>query len=125
MITIFLFGIVTVFFVFLILYLFSVVLKFFSGKERPAVVEEKKTRYSRENEEIIAVISAVLSQIIEGDYRIVSVKKQRKTRIRGMEKNWLEEEKMVRKFRVVVNGKEYIVEVEEIGNVSKKNRQNH
>ncbi|ABQ46241.1 biotin/lipoyl attachment domain-containing protein [Thermotoga petrophila RKU-10] len=27
---------------------------------------------------------------------------------------------MVRKFRVVVNGKEYIVEVEEIGNVSKK-----
>lgn len=78
MITIFLFGIVTVFFVFLILYLFSVVLKFFSGKERPAVVEEKKTRYSRENEEIIAVISAVLSQIIEGDYRIVSVKKAEK-----------------------------------------------
>lgn len=37
-----------------------------------------------------------------------------------MEKNWLEEEKMVRKFRVVVNGKEYIVEVEEIGNVRKK-----
>ncbi|HAA81737.1 MAG: Uncharacterized protein XD64_0016 [Thermotoga sp. 47_83] len=80
MITIFLFGIVTVFFVFLILYLFSVVLKFFSGKERPAVVEEKKTRYSGENEELIAVISAVLSQVIEGEYRIVSVKKSREKR---------------------------------------------
>ncbi|MDI3495603.1 MAG: glutaconyl-CoA/methylmalonyl-CoA decarboxylase subunit gamma [Pseudothermotoga sp.] len=33
-----------------------------------------------------------------------------------MEKIWLERsEKMARKFRVVVNGKEYIVEVEEIG----------
>ena len=31
----------------------------------------------------------------------------------------MEEEKMVRKFRVVVNGKEYIVEVEEIGNSKK------
>ena len=80
MITIFLFGIVTVFFVFLILYFFSIVLKFFSGKERPAVVEEKKTRYSGENEELIAVISAVLSQVIEGEYRIVSVKKSREKR---------------------------------------------
>lgn len=33
-----------------------------------------------------------------------------------MEKKWLERsERMARKFRVVVNGKEYIVEVEELG----------
>ncbi|PLV56833.1 OadG family protein [Thermotoga sp. SG1] len=73
MVQIFVFGIVAVFLVFLVLFFFSVFLKFFSKRERPTTVEEKPRGIE---EEVIAVISAAVAQVIEGEYRIVSIKRK-------------------------------------------------
>ncbi|MDK2785541.1 MAG: glutaconyl-CoA/methylmalonyl-CoA decarboxylase subunit delta [Thermotoga sp.] len=80
MVQIFVFGITAVFLVFLILFFFSVLLRYFSKRDRPAVVEERPRGVE---EEVVAVISAVIAQVLEGEYRIVSIK--RKTNERGFE----------------------------------------
>ena len=81
MIRIFVFGITTVFLVFLILFFFSTLLRYFSKRERPAVVEEKPREVE---EEVVALISAVIAQVLEGEYKIVSIRRRR-TEKRGFE----------------------------------------
>ncbi|PLV59416.1 hypothetical protein [Thermotoga sp. KOL6] len=78
MLQIFIFGIFMVFLVFLVLFFFSMILSTFS-KQKKSVISEGKKSYEGE-EEIVAVISAVLAQMMEGEYRIVSIKPKKKKR---------------------------------------------